>query len=333
MAGRFNTDKLEQQLFANHSSERFNALTLEIFRFQAANNPIYGEFLEALKVQPELVQAVEDIPFLPVTLFKHHQVVSTTANAEQVFTSSGTTGSVTSSHHVASLEVYERSFMQGFERVYGPISEYCVLALLPAYLERSGSSLVYMANSLIERSMHPQSGFYLDDLDVLAAELRSLDAAGQKVLLLGVTFALLDLAEQHPMQLKHAIVMETGGMKGRRKELIRTDLHQQLIEAFGVNSIHSEYGMTELLSQAYSTGHGIYRCPPWMKVWVRDANDPMRLLEPGRTGGLNIIDLANLWSCSFLSTQDLGRHHADGSFEVLGRFDYSDLRGCSLLTA
>lgn len=328
-----NINNLPAQLFANHGSESFNALALDLFRLQAAQNPVYRGFLEALKVEPSNISRVEDIPFLPISFFKQQTVVTGQREIEQVFTSSGTTGMITSQHHVADVALYEASFTAGFERFYGPVSDYCVLALLPAYLERSGSSLVHMANAFIAASAHPESGFYLNELDELADTLERLDKSGTKVLLLGVTFALLDMAEHFRFQLKNTVVMETGGMKGRRKEMIREEVHSILCAAFGVAKIHSEYGMTELLSQAWSDGAGKFSCPPWMNVLVREPSDPMSLLPNGRTGGLNIIDFANVWSCAFIATQDLGRQYSDGSFEVLGRFDHSDLRGCSLLTA
>ncbi|HMC98235.1 MAG TPA: hypothetical protein VKG92_11305 [Flavobacteriales bacterium] len=309
----------------------FNALTLDLFRLHAAKNPVYRGFLEGLGRDPATVKRVEDIPFLPIGLFRNHRVLLDGLEPAITFTSSGTTGATTSSHHVPWPELYRRSFMTSFGAVYGAPTEWRILALLPAYLEREGSSLVYMAQWLIEASGDPLSGTYLKRYDHLATILGQSEAEGRKTLLLGVTFALLDLAEQHAMPLKHTTIMETGGMKGRRPELVRDELHAILKKAFNVPAIHSEYGMTELLSQAWSTGDGVYRCPPWMRIRVRDVNDPFTALPDGRTGGLDVIDLANIASCPFISTQDLGRRNADGSFEVLGRFDHSDLRGCNLL--
>lgn len=322
---------LAERVFRVNSTEDFNALALDLFRLHAAHNPVYRGFLKGLGTKVEAVKRVVDIPCLPIGLFRNHRVLLEGLESALIFTSSGTTGTVTSSHHVPSPSLYERSFLRSFEAVYGPVTEWRILALLPAYLERSGSSLVYMAEQLIRRTADPLSGTYLYQYERLAEVLRLSEAEGKKTLLLGVTFALLDLAEQHPMPLRHTTIMETGGMKGRRPELVREELHAILKQAFHVSAVHSEYGMTELLSQAWSTGEGIYRCPPWMQVLVRDPNDPFERLGTGRTGGVDVIDLANIPSCPFIATQDLGRVAADGSFEVLGRFDFSDLRGCNLL--
>jgi hypothetical protein len=237
----------------------------------------------------------------------------------------------TSRHLVSDVSFYEQSYRLGFSEFYGNIQDYVVLALLPSYLEREGSSLIYMVDDLIKRSEHPESGFYLHNTDELAEKLKKLDASGQNILLIGVTYALLDLAEQHSFSLQNTIVMETGGMKGRRREMIREELHQVLCQGLGVPSIHSEYGMTELLSQAYSLGEGIFECPPWMHILVRDTEDALSYVADGKTGGLNVIDLANLNSCAFIATQDLGKQYENGSFEVLGRFDHSDIRGCNLM--
>ena len=297
----------------------------------AEKNTVYRTFLEGLRIDTSQIRSIEQIPFLPIGSFKRHNVLLDGLDAETIFTSSGTTGETTSRHHVPRLDLYERSFLTSFSRVYGDPSEWRILALLPSYLERSGSSLVYMANELIAHSGDPLSGTYLDRLDRLTEVLHRSEREGRKTLLLGVTFALLDLAEEHPQQLRNTIVMETGGMKGRRREIVREEVHEVLKAAFGVEQIHSEYGMTELLSQAWSKGEGIYHCPPWMRVRIRDVNDPFATVPHGRTGGIDVIDLANIASCPFISTQDLGRSREDGSFEVLGRFDHSDLRGCNLL--
>ncbi|NDV41746.1 acyl transferase [Flagellimonas sediminis] len=322
-----NTDRI----FSIANSQEFEDMALQQFNFQYHSNSIYQGFCNYLDKSPSQVQKLMDIPFLPIEFFKSHNIVSTTQKPQAIFESSGTTQSSTSKHFVPDLLLYQESFLKGFSSFYGPVEDYCILALLPAYLERQGSSLVYMVNDLVERSQHPDSGFYLYDLAGLQQKLRALDKNGTKTLLIGVSFALLDLAEQFPMKLQNTIIMETGGMKGRRKELIREELHGILKEAFGVPSIHSEYGMTELLSQGYSKGNGIFETPPWMMVITRDTEDPLSLQAKGKTGGINIIDLANLYSCSFIATQDLGKTYLDGSFEVLGRFDSSDIRGCNLM--
>ena len=314
-----------------NGADAFDALAIELFHLHAARNPVYRDYITALGVASGSVRAVPDIPFLPITLFRSHRVLLDGLESAIAFTSSGTTGATTSTHHVPWPEDYERSFMRSFSAAYGPPSDWRILALLPSYLEREGSSLVRMAQKLISSSGDALSGFYLHDLDKLAETLRRSESEGRKTLLLGVTFALLELAERFPMPLRHTTLLETGGMKGRRPELVREELHAILKKAFQVPSIHSEYGMTELLSQAWSTGDGRYRCPPWMRVRVREVNDPFSPADFGRTGGIDVLDLANVGSCPFISTQDLGRMHADGSFEVLGRFDNSDVRGCNLM--
>jgi len=313
------------------NSESFERLALDVFRYQAVHNEVYAKFLSLLKINIADVESVQKIPFLPISFFKTHKVYTGSSEHEIVFTSSGTTGTETSKHFVKSLSIYEESFTKAFNYFYGDISKYCILALLPSYLEREGSSLVYMANRLICDSQHPQSGFFLHNPDVLVRTLVMLEASGQPTILIGVTFALLELAKKHSLKLSNTIVMETGGMKGRGKELIRSEMHKILMDAFGINAVHSEYGMTELLSQAYSKGDGIFATPPWMKVLVRDAYDPFTLLPPERSGALNIIDLANVHSCSFIQTDDLGVVHSNETFEVLGRLDGSQIRGCNLL--
>ena len=318
-------------IFDISSKTEFETKCLEIFQFQYQNNHVYQRFCDYLNIEPERIKTIAQIPFLPIQFFKEHKVVSTLDNEEIIFTSSGTTGSVASKHYVTDLNQYEHSYLKGFESTYGPIENYCVLALLPSYLERDGSSLIYMVNDLIGKSKNPMSGFFLNELPKLESVLRELEAQKQKTLLIGVSFALLDFTEAYKLNLEHTIVMETGGMKGRRKELIRKELHEQLKKGFGVAEIHSEYGMTELLSQAYSKGNGLFECPPWMKVLVRDTEDPISLLPLGKTGGINVIDLANVNSCSFIATQDLGKLYESGKFEVLGRFDHSDIRGCNLM--
>ena len=319
--------------FAVRGDQDFNALAMDLFHLHAERNPVYHAYLQALRRDAEAIRTAEDIPFLPIGLFRTHRVLLEGLEADLRFASSGTTGTVTSTHHVPFPEVYERSFRTSFEAVYGPVEGYRVLALLPAYLERPDSSLVYMAERLIQASGDPESGTWLHDLDGLAELLQRPASGGRRTLLLGVTFALLDLAEHHPMPLHDTLVMETGGMKGRRPEMVRAEVHTLLKEAFQVDAVHSEYGMTELLSQAWSTGAGVFQCPPWMRVLLREPNDPFARLGPGRTGGIDIIDLCNAASCPFVSTQDLGRLLPDGRFEVLGRFDHSDLRGCNLMVA
>ena len=319
------------RIFSLDGQAAFEDVTMEVFRFQFENNAVYRRFCKLLDKRPDNLNGIEEIPFLPVELFKEQRIVSFHEKEEVVFTSSSTTGSIPSRHCVKSLAVYEESFLRSFRLFYGDPGQYCILALLPGYLERKGSSLVYMANKLMELSGHRRGGFYLDKLQDLAKLLKELVSRGERIMLLGVSFALLDLAEAFPMSLSGAVIMETGGMKGRRKEITRGELHDTLCRAFHQQHIHSEYGMTELLSQAYSKGGGLFSCPPWMKVMIREVNDPLSYLPPGRSGGVNIIDLANLYSCSFLATQDLGRTYDNGQFEVLGRFDHADIRGCNLM--
>lgn len=322
---------MENLLFNIKTHADFEQIALEIFQWQYTKNAVYGQFCDLLNTDIQKVTKISAIPFLPIQFFKSHKVMCNGKQTETIFTSSGTTGQQTSKHYVHNISLYEESFINGFRYFYGDITDYTILALLPSYLERSGSSLVYMVNKLIDLSNNPDSGFYLNNISALIEKLVNLDKKGEKVLLIGVSFALLDLVEKHSFELNNTIVMETGGMKGRRKELIRAELHERLERGFGVSTIHSEYGMTELLSQAYSDGQGIYKCPPWMKVLIRDPQDPLQLEKTGKTGGINIIDLANLHSCSFIATQDLGKINNSGQFEVLGRFDHSDVRGCSLL--
>ncbi len=309
---------------------RFNDYCAELYRFQIENNVVYREWVNLIHPTNTNDKIPQNIPALPISFFKERRVISGDFEPEKTFESSGTTGIVTSRHLVKRLDIYEQSFRAGFKYFYGDVKEWCVIALLPAYLERENSSLVYMAKELIAESGDAESGFYLYDYAGLSATLQRLEARGQKTLLLGVTFALLDFSAQFPQQLKHTVVMETGGMKGRGRELTRAELHGVLKERLGVQQIHAEYGMTELLSQAYSTGGGRYVCPPWMQVMVRSEDDPFMVTTEG-TGILQIIDLANIYSCCFIATQDIGKVYADGSFEVLGRMDNSDMRGCSLL--
>ncbi len=318
-------------VFEISAPETFDLRALEIFDFQYTNNKVYRQFCDLLNKTPKEVKEVREIPFLPIEFFKSQKILSSEAPSEKIFTSSGTTGQNTSKHYVTDLQVYVESFRRGFEQFYGSVDEYAVLALLPSYLEREGSSLIYMADDLIKKSKNSHSGFYLHDLESLRKKIELLEHQEQKILLIGVSFALLDLVEKYKFNLKHTIVMETGGMKGRRKEMIRAELHQVLKAGFGVEKIHSEYGMTELLSQAYSKGDGIFECPPWMKIIIRDPEDALSLLPEGKSGGINVIDLANINSCSFIATQDLGKDHGAGKVEILGRFDNSDIRGCNLM--
>ncbi len=316
-------------IFEISSNREFEVIALEIYKFQRENNLVYNKYCKLLGNRK--VTRCNEIPFLPISFFKSHRIISQTGNPEMEFTSSGTTGSTTSSHFITDLNVYDTSLDRSFELEYGLHEDYTILALLPHYLERTGSSLVYMTQRWIEKSKRPASGFYLNDIERLSHQLLSLKKAGEKIILIGVTFALLELAEKFPQSLENVIIIETGGMKGMRREIIKPELHRILKDSFPKVQIHSEYGMTELLSQAYAKDGIHFNCPPWMKVLTRDTNDPLTLLESDRTGGLNIIDLANYNSCSFIATQDLGKCHGDGTFEVLGRFDHSDIRGCNLM--
>ncbi len=323
---------LADTIFSIQNNTDFEHTALRVFNHQYLNNKIYQRFCNLLGITKTSVKQITDIPYLPIEFFKQEKIVSTTSSTSKIFTSSGTTGSSTSKHYVSDLTIYEKSFRSGFQHFYGDISGYIILALLPSYLERDGSSLVYMAEKLIQDSHNPESGFYLYETEKLAKTLQNCSTKNKKVLLLGVSFALLDLVENHLVKLNNTtIVMETGGMKGRRKEMIRQELHETLKKGFGISKIHSEYGMTELLSQAYSKGNGIFNCPPWMKICIRNPEDPLTLLGTNKTGGINIIDLANINSCSFIATQDLGKIYDDGSFEIIGRFDNSDIRGCNLI--
>jgi|TARA_B110000116_G_scaffold12477_1_gene10132 hypothetical protein len=322
---------MQNAVFNIQNQSDFKTCALQVFRHQFKNNAIYRSFCDLLYIHSSDVKEVEEIPFLPIQFFKSHAVLSSTQAVKETFTSSGTTGSSVSKHMVTDLSWYTKSYTKGFEHFYGPIEEYTVLGLLPNYLERDGSSLIYMVDDFIKKSNKPASGFYLNNLTELSKTLIALDKKGEKVLLIGVTFALLDLIERQQFKLQNTIIMETGGMKGRRKEIIRNELHEILCAGFGVSKIHSEYGMTELLSQGYSSGDGVFDCPPWMKILARDTEDALTMVGTNKTGGLNVIDLANYNSCSFIATQDLGKVDNNGCFEVLGRFDHSDIRGCNLM--
>ncbi len=321
----------KDDIFKITSRAEFDSLALDVFKFQFEHNKVYRSFCDLLYKHPSDVKCTSDIPFLPIQFFKSHDVLSTVQPIEKTFSSSGTTGSITSKHLVTDVKLYEDSYTKAFKHFYGDIEDYVVLALLPSYLERDGSSLIYMVNDLIDKSKQTESGFYLNNIEELAHTLKALETKKQKTLLIGVSFALLDLVEQFQFNLNHTTIMETGGMKGRRKEIIRQELHQILQTGFGVEQIHSEYGMTELLSQAYSKGNGIFECPPWMKILTRDTEDALTIQRPNKTGGINVIDLANINSCSFIATQDLGKVYDNGHFEIIGRFDNSDIRGCNLM--
>lgn len=314
----------------NVSNEEFGQLALEIFDFQSRNNMLYKLYVEALKINARDINAVHKIPFMPIGFFKTHGIKTTSFDAEIIFESSGTTQTVNSRHYVKDISLYKESFIKGFEQFYGPIKNWCIIGLLPSYLERKNSSLVSMVDELIRLSGHWQSGFYLYEHEKLNESLQQLENEGRQTMLIGVTFALIDFAEKYQLQLKNTIIMETGGMKGKRKELTRQQSHEFLKERFGVKMIHSEYGMTELLSQAYSKGEGKFECVPWMKVFVRNEDDPLDVNCEG-SGIINVIDLANIYSCSFIATDDVGNISENGVFEISGRLDNSDLRGCSLL--
>jgi phenylacetate-coenzyme A ligase PaaK-like adenylate-forming protein len=319
------------QIFSIDDKATFEDVALNIFKFQANYCAVYKDYIRHLNINPLSITTVKKIPFLPISFFKSHQVLSTTTKPEIVFSSSGTTGQTTSKHLVSEVKIYEQSYNKAFEQFYGNPKDICILALLPSYLEREGSSLIYMVDDLLKQSTHQKSGYFLHDLAKLYDTLCELKKAKQKTILIGVTYALLDFVEQFKIDFPELIVMETGGMKGKRKEMVREELHETLYAGFGVQNIHSEYGMTELLSQGYSYGQGIFNCPPWMKILLRDTSDPLSLVQGKQSGGINVIDLANINSCSFIATQDLGKVYEDGSFEVLGRFDNADIRGCNLL--
>lgn len=331
------TKKLEPtiDIFSISSQKEFEKIAMKVFRFQYENNLVYREFCDFLKTDTAKVKSIAQIPFLPIQFFKSHKVVTnnpdTSGIIQTIFTSSGTTGIMTSQHFVTDVSLYEESYQKGFCQLYGNIEDYVLLALLPSYLDREGSSLIYMVDDLIKKTNNPESGFYLHNHEELIEKLIRLDAEGQNVILIGVTYALLDLIEVQKFQLQNTLIMETGGMKGRRKEMIREELHNQLCQGFGVSVIHSEYGMTELLSQAYSLGNGVFECTAWMQILIRDTEDALTYVPDGKSGGINVIDLANINSCSFIATQDLGKKNPNDSFEVLGRFDNSDIRGCNLM--
>ena len=325
---------LEDKIF-NVTAVNFTETALEVFRFQYNNNAVYRQFCTALHINESSVSSIEKIPYLPIAFFKTHTVTTTAFNPEMIFESSGTTQTINSKHLVKDIGLYQKSFNKAFRLFYGDVKNYCILGLLPSYLERNNSSLVMMVNELIQQSGHPQSGFYLNNYQQLKNTIEQLEQQQQPTLLIGVTFALLDFAEQFPQPLFYTRIMETGGMKGRKKEMTRQQVHLVLQKAFQLPQIQSEYGMTELLSQAYSKRNGIFNTPPWLKILIREEDDPFAIYSNKEgvisSGAVNVIDLANLYSCSFLATDDAAKLYADGSFEILGRLDHSDIRGCSLL--
>ena len=308
---------------------------MKIFRYQAGHNAVYGKYLSLLDISVDQISKWQEIPCLPIEFFKSHEVISGEwkPQPDQVFESSATTGTITSKHYYKDISWYNRSFIEGFKDVYGDPKNWCILALLPNYLERENSSLITMTKALIDLTEHESSGFYLYDHGALRRQLETNEKVGMPTLLIGVSFALLDFSANLTGDFKHLTVMETGGMKGRRKEIIRSELHRELAKGFGSAPIHSEYGMTELFSQAYSTQNQRFNCPPWMQVRLTQIDDPFGSVDPGRNGRINVIDLANVQSCSFVATSDIGRMYKDGTFEVLGRFDHSEQRGCNLLLA
>ncbi len=320
-----------QEDVLNVSAVAFDDLAIKIFQYQAKHNPLYKQYIQLLGINPNKIKSILNIPFLPIQFFKNHIIQTNQWNASITFTSSGTTSETTSRHLLFDPHFYQQISAQCFEQYYGSSEQYCFLALLPSYLERQGSSLVYMVDHFIKRSKFNESGFFLDNFEKLINTLQKCQQNKTPTVLIGVSFALLDLAEKYQLDLSNIIIMETGGMKGRRAEIVRNELHNILENAFNTNRIHSEYGMTELFSQAYSKGKGIFHGGVSMKVLTREINDPFSPQIHTKTGLLNIIDLGNLHTCSFIATDDLGRSYSDGSFEVLGRLDFSDIRGCNLL--
>jgi hypothetical protein len=318
-------------IFNNLTRENFEEFSLKVFKYQYNNNNVYNSYCNYLKINPDSIKSVTKIPFLPVELFKSQKIITGNLSVQAIFMSSNTTGCIPSKHYVTDVDIYKKSFLNGFKKIYGNPNEYCILGLLPSYLDREGSSLIYMVNELVALSDNPLSGFFLNDFKSLFDIISRLESEKSKYLLIGVSFGLLDFCEQYALNIKNGIIMETGGMKGRRKELVRDDLHSILREGFGVSDIHSEYGMTELLSQAYSLGKGIFNCPPWMRVYAREIDDPLSVKTCG-TGGINIVDLANINSCGFIAVSDLGEVYPDLSFSISGRIDNSDVRGCNLMT-
>ncbi len=321
----------KERIFSINLNE-FEDSALELFKFQAEYNPVYQQYIKSLRINPEKVNNTHDIPFMPIQLFRYYKVKTAEWQEEKIFQSSGTTSENASRHFIESLDFYNSVSETIFNKFYGSLNRFIFLGLLPSYLERENSSLIYMLDHFIKKSACNDSGFYLNNIDELSGKIRHIkDHSRRKIILWGVTYALLDFAEKYPMDLGDLIVLETGGMKGRREEIIREEVHEFLIRHLHVKSVHSEYGMTELLSQAYSSGYGLFRCPPWMKIYLREINDPFSIDERLKYGAINIIDLANIHSCAFIETGDLGKLHENGDFEVIGRLDNSDIRGCNLL--
>lgn len=313
------------------SSQEFEKYSIEIFNYQFEKNTIYREFCRLTGKNSSNIRSSFEIPFLPIQFFKTHKIISSNQPIKKTFYSSGSTKNNLSKHHIIDLKLYEDCFLKIFMDFYGSPSQYNIIALLPTYLENKNSSLIYMVNKLIEKSENKHSGFYLDNYKELKEKLLYLEDRDKKTILFGVSYALLNLIDFHKFKLKKTIIIETGGMKGKRKELIKSELHQMLKIGFGVKNINSEYGMTELISQAYSIHNEKFKSPPWMKIYIRESEDPMNIKTDNKSGGINIIDLANYNSCSFIATDDLGKLDKDGNFEILGRLDNSDQRGCSLL--
>lgn len=320
-----------EKIFAIQNKSEFEKCCLAVFNYQIMHNEVYAAWVAALGIDNANVKNINEIPFLPISFFKSHKVVAAESPFDIEFSSSGTTGNVTSKHYVKDVEIYKKSFFKSFEKQYGKTEDLVIIGLLPSYLEREGSSLIYMCEQLIIKSNKSESGFYLNEFEKLNSLLTQLKKSNQKTILFGVAYALLDFAETSPAAWENLFVIETGGMKGRRKEMVREELHASIRENWSLTHLHSEYGMTELLSQAYYDDKKSFACPPWMKLMIRDTSDPLHLIGENQTGGINIIDLANIDSCSFIATQDLGKIINDERFEVLGRFDHSDIRGCNLL--
>ena len=314
----------------NVDYKNFDQIAFEVFKFQYKNNTVYKSYCDLLKKTPSNVEDISRVPFLPISFFKSHSVICT-KKYDKVFYSSGTTNDNISKHYVSDINIYEKSFLKNFVDNYGDPKEYVILGLLPNYMENENSSLIYMVNNLIELSKSNDSGFFLKEYDPIIEKMKSLCRKNKKIILIGVSYALLDLTKNKNLNLENTIIIETGGMKGRRREMIKKELHEILKERTGLKKIHSEYGMTELLSQAYSKSDGIFSWPKWMKIFIRDINDPNFLYSSNKSGGINIIDLANVNSCSFIATDDMGSLHKNGSFEIMGRIDHSDTRGCNLL--
>ncbi len=322
----------ETEIFNINCGSDFQNLAIDVFQYQYTNNSVYNAWVNQFVKNPESIKSIYEIPFLPIEFFKTNKVICGDENkTEEIFTSSSTTSQTPSKHYVSDLNLYKKSFTTCFQEFFGPIEDYCFLALLPGYLDRKGSSLVYMCNELIKESKHPLSGFYLRNLDEMEEVINQLKQKKQKTIIIGVSYALLDLAERNILLNDNFYVIETGGMKGTRKEMLKQELHQFLKNKFGIQKICSEYGMTELLSQSYSLGDEAFKEPNWMKFLIRDVNDPLSYLPHGKTGGINIIDLANVNSCSFIATKDLGFINENGDLQLMGRYDNSDIRGCNLM--